>query len=230
MILSFTNRFVFIKTSKTAGTSIEYALTPFCGKNDIVTANSPSEEKDRVRLGVPGPQNHFAPWSDYRTGDFIRLLTRWRRKHRFHKHTDGRLVRDAMGQDQWRDFYTFCFERNPWDRAVSLYYWRKKLDPRPSFSEFLTDQVLEDLRARGSDLYTDAGKAIVDDVFRFEELTQSLETVKDRLGLHAPLALPRAKGDSRLDRRSYREIVSASERDRIGNCFQEMIDNLGYEF
>ena len=37
MIVSHDRRFIFVKTSKTAGTSVEMQLSVFCGPDDIVT-------------------------------------------------------------------------------------------------------------------------------------------------------------------------------------------------
>ena len=36
MIVSHKHKFIFLKTKKTAGTSIELALSPFCGDSDIL--------------------------------------------------------------------------------------------------------------------------------------------------------------------------------------------------
>jgi len=57
MIASFSRRFVFLKTRKTAGTSVELALSSACGPEDIVTPISLEDEHLRVRDGVIGARN-----------------------------------------------------------------------------------------------------------------------------------------------------------------------------
>lgn len=44
MIISHAHRFIFIKTEKTAGTSLEIALSRYCGSDDI----TPFWEEDEV--------------------------------------------------------------------------------------------------------------------------------------------------------------------------------------
>ena len=47
MIISHKHKFIFIKTRKTAGTSIELFLSRFCGPEDIITPfQSPENERN----------------------------------------------------------------------------------------------------------------------------------------------------------------------------------------
>jgi hypothetical protein len=54
MIVSHKHKFIFLKTKKTAGTSIELALSPFCGDSDILVPLARAEETLRM---VRGAQN-----------------------------------------------------------------------------------------------------------------------------------------------------------------------------
>ena len=51
MILSVRHKFIFIKGMKVAGTSVEMALAPLCGPDDIVTPISPIDEMERLGRG-----------------------------------------------------------------------------------------------------------------------------------------------------------------------------------
>lgn len=51
MIFSRKHKFVFIKGRKMAGTSIEIALSSYCGAEDVVTPISPVDELHRLALG-----------------------------------------------------------------------------------------------------------------------------------------------------------------------------------
>ena len=65
MIISHKYKFIFLKTNKTAGTSIEIALSKFCGPKDVITPISLEDEEIRKELGYRGPQNYLSPPWDY---------------------------------------------------------------------------------------------------------------------------------------------------------------------
>ncbi len=57
MIISHKYKFIFLKTKKTAGTSIEISLSRYCGDKDIITPIMFEDEKIRADLGKY-PQNY----------------------------------------------------------------------------------------------------------------------------------------------------------------------------
>jgi len=136
MIISHKYRFIFIKTNKTAGTSIEIALSRFCGDKDVITPIVPEDEEIRKRLGYRGAQNYLAPILDYRWQDLVRFMRKGKRKLRFFNHISAKEIREKIGENIWKSYFKFCFERNPFERVISLYYWRNQKEPRPTISEY----------------------------------------------------------------------------------------------
>ena len=47
MIVSHAHKFIFIKTKKTAGTSLEIALSKYCGAEDVLAPLVDHDEKAR---------------------------------------------------------------------------------------------------------------------------------------------------------------------------------------
>ena len=58
MILNHKYNFIFIKSFKTAGTSLEIALSKFCDNKDVVTPIVKEDEKLRSELNFTPPQNY----------------------------------------------------------------------------------------------------------------------------------------------------------------------------
>ena len=55
MIISHEHKFIFLKTKKTAGTSIELALSQLCGPDDVIPPITDSDEALRAAR-QPAPQ------------------------------------------------------------------------------------------------------------------------------------------------------------------------------
>ena len=235
MIISHKYKFIFIKTSKTAGTSTEIALSRYCGDDDVITKNSPEDEIIRNHQGGRNPQNHYLSFSEYSGVDWARLIFK-RKRLQLRSHFSASFIRNFTGDAVWNNYFKFCFERNPWDRTVSLYYHhlqdrKYKKIIGPNISEYISAGYPEQLRVRGFYNYTIDGKIAVNRVCLYENLEAELEYVCNHiLGLPEPLILPRAKGQHRKDKRHYREILGNEDRDRIAELFTEEIRRFGYSF
>lgn len=233
MIISHKYKFIFLKTSKTAGTSIEIALSCFCDKEDIVTAVS--QEDEIIRKGAGGVRGEYYPVSKslYHPVDWYKYLFKGKEKQYFYNHIPARKLKRRIRPDIWNTYYRFCVVRNPWDRVVSQYYWRFRNIPeenRPSLSTFLESSHVRSLQRKGYGLYTTRGNVAVDYICRYETLTEDLEIVRQQVGLPEKLTLPRAKSNHRKKKSLYRDFYNDSQRKHVAEIFADEIQLTGYRF
>ena len=247
MIVSHRYRFIFIKTRKTAGTSIELALSSFLGPDDIITPVGPApwDEAYRAQMGFRTARNFQRRWHEVELRDLPasariackKLCGRYTAKTvwpmAYWPHMSATDARRTLGDDIWNGYFRFAVERNPWDFAVSLYHWklRRNAKRRMSLAEYV--QRGYPARYANSRLYTIDGEIAVDRLLRFESLNQGLDEVSAHLGFPQPLsallASIQAKSGIRDDR-GYRDRFTAPARERISRQFEREIATLGYTF
>ena len=227
MIVSHRHRYIFVRTRKTAGTSVEIALSKFCGPDDIITRDA--DDALRRELGYPGPQNDGGvPLSHHTFGEWRRLLLRGERA-RFKNHMAAARIRALVGDEIWRGYYKFAIERDPWDKAISLYYWRTRNEqPRRPLLQFLKEVGARSLS--NAHIYLIDGKIAVDRMITYENLAVQLEEIREHLALPEPLSLPRAKGTHRVERSHYTDLIGPAERAVIDSACRREIELLGYRF
>lgn len=228
MIVSHKHKFIFLKTRKTAGTSMEIALSEFCGDDDIISPISPEDEVLRQERQFRGPQRHYLPLRQYRPLDWAHLLLRGERGIHFN-HSPAQLLRQRLGSQMWDSYFKFCVERNPWDKAVSLYYYMTRdCTSRPTLLKFLTGVSQQRLSNFG--IYSIDQEVAVDYVARYEDLANEVPRLAERLGLSGRLILPEAKRGIRKDRQHYSELMGPAERDIVSRVCAAEIKLFNYHF
>jgi hypothetical protein len=230
MILSHKYKFIFIKTNKTAGTSIEIAFSKICGDKDIITPITKEDEKKRRELNYKTKQNYLASISEYNFVDILKLIFLFKKKKRFYNHISAQEIKDRVEKNIWENYYKFTVERNPWDRVTSLYYWRFKNRAKPPFKEFIESEIPSILKQRGIQLYTIDGKIVVDRICKFEQLEEDIEKIRQDLGINEDLELPKAKGKTRKTGVTYQDLFNEETKNIIYRKFKEEIEYLGYNF
>lgn len=223
MILSHKHKFIFIKTPKTAGTSIEIALSRFCGDKDIITPIAPPEDEQiRSDLGYRGPQNYMRSTLDNIPDDLPPD------KPHFFNHITGPQIRSRIPEKIWNNYFKFCVVRNPWDQLVSHYFWLIRKKPYETFHDYMMAREYVRLAKKGA--YFEDGNIIVDKVCRFEYLTSELEDVRLKLKLPEKLDLPRAKSGTRPKGVPYQEYYDTETMAMVAEHYSQVIDWFGYEF
>jgi hypothetical protein len=226
MIINHKYKFIFFRTRKTASTSAAIALSRFCGKDDIITPLPDVDEDIRCKAGGRGPQNYSIHPKWYGRLDWLVAIRTLRLKE-FPRHATASFVKRYVSEEIWSTYFKFCFERNPYDKAISRYYWTAQ-EPRPPISKFLDD--LETTFLTNWDIYTINDHIALDFVGRYENLLEDMEAVRNRLGLPEEIMMPKAKGMHRENRDHYSAVLDSSARKRIEVVCAKEIAALGYEW
>jgi len=107
MIISHKYKYIFLKPGKVAGTSVEIALSKFCGESDIIT-----------------PQTEYTSVND--SNEYFDLSRNYKSKG-FTSHIKPKEIKKKISKDIWNNYFKFTIIRNPWDRAVSSFFWQNSL-------------------------------------------------------------------------------------------------------
>ncbi len=229
MIILHRYKLIFLKTRKTAGTSVEHFLARHRGPDDIITPIHPPIEGHN-------PQNHigwFNPLGDSRVvgGPIRRLRTVVRLallRPKFFNHMTATDLRRRIPPDIWATYTKFAIERNPWDKVVSMHNMLRTANQ----TQLSIDDVIERELPPNHPIYTDAasGDLCVDHLIRYENLHDELASIFKSVGLPFDGDLGvRAKGGLSGGPRTRRDDLTSAQIDRIAQRFSREIDLMGYD-
>ena len=205
MIISHKYKFIYLRSQKTASTSLDVFFSAYCDENDIVT-EMPERTPDWHNATTAGPINN--------------------------NHVPAIIVQDYV-EDVFDEYYKFTSVRNPLDKMLSCYfYWRENplLGPavRPldySFSDWILAYGFEHTLAIFHEPYYKIDdEIIVDDYIRYETLEEDLWRICDVLGM---------KYDYRYllhYKKSKRDDVeiTAEAKNKIREKFKQELIDLNY--
>jgi len=234
MIVSHRHRFIFLKTMKTASSSMEIALSEMLGPDDIITPARPDLDEKRTS-GVGGQNYRLVDHPDVpKRKLWRRLLQRPERYYHptvgYFEHMPGWRVRKYLGEEIWNSYYKFAFERNPWDRQVSFYNYKTRDKKTPeTFDQFLAKG--ERAKVDNWGIYTLDGEVAVDFVGRYENVAEDFNTAMVAIGLGDDIVLPRANmAKKSLAKRSYRNFYTDETRELMGKWYPGEIALMDYSF
>ena len=223
MLISHPHKFIFIKSTKTAGTSTEVYFEQFCRPPVDLPENwsqwHSNSENQITEFGVVAARGNGIDKSDF-----------------FNHMTPTQLVA-IVGDDLWEQYFTFINVRNPWDKVVSKFFhsphWDALKDNDPQDS-----QVTEAFNNFGSrfrrpllDKYVLDEEFPFDDFIRYEDLENEIARVLTKLNLECVREIPRLKTEIRSTRwDDYRSLFGAEAKQNIANQYGDWIERFNYAF
>jgi hypothetical protein len=241
MIVSYEHNYIFIKTGKVAGTSVEMALSRFCGPRDIITPIYPHDEIERTPPARHAQNYSTDPVLEQRLatladdGDVTALWNLFEvleTKSVYFNHMKAAAIRERVGDSFWRGAFKFTIDRHPYERVVSSALWSVYTRKRSAVSDpDSVNRAIEETigRMRSSvRFYSIDGIVVADRILRYENLMADLASIADRVGGDISLILPRAKGGVRQPHQTAENLLSDEQKRRIVERHAATFELLGY--
>jgi len=234
MLVSHRHRFIYTKTMKTAGTSVEVYFEPFCmPEADRQFSHRRDEHvSDAGIVGYRGPKQHQP-------------------KVRWWNHMPAALIRERLGTEVWNSYFKFCVIRNPFDKAISAFHYAKArrgrwgvMQPHELLQrakEWLAGTHRGDLKAqfkrwlstgqlpRDHDLFMIDGQVCIDYFIRQEALADGIRRVCEKFDLpFEPDKIPRLKTSSRPRGLTCADYYDTESVAMVRSIYQFEVDYFGY--
>ncbi|MCS3628941.1 hypothetical protein GGP53_002820 [Salinibacter ruber] len=210
---------------------MEVWLSQFCGKRDVITEIDEKDELIRKKRGYRGPQNNNIPLKKYDIRHWAKYIVSRKRPREFKNHDSALRIRKFF-TNEFKNYFTFCIERNPWQKSASHYEFtlrKNNLEKKDlSITGFLKlkGEVISDWNS-----YTDRNdNIVVDRVFQYGKIEKCKEFISKIVSTSNENMddLPHAK-KGRRDK-SYRSIMCDKSKRIVKNICKKEIDHFGYTF
>jgi hypothetical protein len=233
MLISHRKRFIYTKTVKTAGTSVESYFEPLCMRDGEWTFSHARGEYVS-EAGVVG----------VRTGEPLEIQGAlwW-------NHMPAQAIRALVGESTWGSYFKFCVVRNPFDAMVSAYRYfaasrqrerglkrylatigarlapgRRERDVKGDFERWLGTMRLPMDRNK----YLIDGQYCMDFAIRYEALADGVREVCRRLDYpFEPARIPHLKNTDK-PKRPLAAYYSDASVAIVERAFRFELDQFGY--
>ena len=233
---------LFIKSRKTAGTSLEIALSMSAQPGDIVTRLALPDELLRQEIGGPMPfgwaedealeteYNHYVQTlidtgqTDISNRD---LPPQFKQNRAFFNHMNPAEIVESLGREAFDAAYKISICRHPYEKLVSQ-AWFKAGNSGQSFEDMLA-HFLAAPQVTNQPLFFWGKKMIVDTFIRYEFLLEDLAALEQRHHLPIVKYMPRAKSGYRKDRRPAAQILSRQQKQQCFEMCRWEFEYFGYD-
>ena len=217
MIISHKYKFIFIKTSKTAGTSIEYFLQSQCGNKDVITPIIPNV-KGHLPRNYMGLFNPIYPLRKKTFKEFLKRIRDFIFFKKYYNHLSAHDIYYRTNRNIWNEYYIFCVERDPVSKTISMYNMLKNRGLKLDFDQYIAQSKLP----FDYEKYIINGVIVADRILDYKHLNDQLSEVLLKLDIGCELNLKKIKSI----KTKYVNKVNLTQKQLIIEKFKEAKNNL----
>lgn len=235
MLISHKKKFIYTKTAKTAGTSVESYFEKFCMPEGAWEFSGEREEyvSQEGIIGYRGNNPRGKEWRN---------------------HMSAIDIRNKIDSSIWDGYFKFCVVRDPFDKLISGFHYFDKQRKNQTITKKITNQIKSILgrtpsmdriegknsierfrdwiRKGGSvidrDKYMINGTVCIDYFIRYEDLENGVMHVCDQLDIpFEPDRIPRMKGGLR-EKISSRDYYDEETIQIVGKLYEFELEYFGY--
>ncbi|NJL74288.1 MAG: sulfotransferase family protein [Saprospiraceae bacterium] len=237
MLISHRKQFIYTKTYKTAGTSVEVYFEPYCMPEGDWQEKHLREEYVS-EAGVIGYRGRPRDTSE---------LTWW-------NHMPAELIKARLNNDAaWNSYFKFCVIRNPFDKVISAYHFQNKALPdqprwyyyqrkvkkvvnqwlyqgvSPAMKKHFKQWLKEGKMFIDRDKYFIDNQLCVDYIIQYEDLEGGIKAVCERLNIpFEPARIPRFKVSNR-PKKAYSTYYDQEAIDLVTELFEFEVNYFNYK-
>lgn len=206
-------KFIFIHVPKTGGNSIQHVLKDY-------SADKISEpENAEFWYDSGGTLHNFEVSNPVAT----------------HKHAGIKDYYDNWKEDDFgniEDYLKFSVVRNPWERAISYYFYKHQTLIFSGVEGFIKDKFMKEVELESMTSYLSVdGKIDLDYCIRIEKMQEGFDEVCEKLNIPKQKLLKlNNAGDVLRPNKSYVEYYDEEMLEHVKNVYIDDVENFGYNF
>lgn len=217
MLISHRKKFIYTKTVKTAGTSVESYFEKYC----MPEGEWQFADKRNQYVGVSGIIGARGP--DIKGSEW-------------YNHMSAADIRSKIGAHVWDSYFKFCVVRNPFDKLVSMFFFRKEkgtleVEDKGETVDCFRAWISKGVPVPDRRQYLDKGEICMNYFIRYENLANDIKSVCDHLGLpFESYNIPTLKSGIRDQSIEIHDFYSEEIVQMVSKAYEFELKEFGYRF
>ena len=224
MLVCHKYKFIYLKSLKTASTSVFVFFTPYC-----ISQEKLQEYKYELDENFHGVYEEGIVARNKKSPTMLG-------KGRHVPAADVRMLLSEIDPAIWPNYFKFTTVRNPWDLCVSRYFYHKNyFKVKGSFKEFIFNMynIFKKNKANVSYPYYRINKKYVCDYYiKQENLIEGIKEVCERCGIkdYDLNKIPKMNTNFRPKNLHYSQMYNGNLKDMVYTVYKDDIEKFNYKF